>query len=276
MADVEVGAVAPVETPVAAEATPTPAPTAGQEVDIPKGDEPEAKPERTFTQKELNEIVAKEKARESRRAERIASERIRREMVERENAELRAKLEAPKGKPGKPDPADPKFGGNWENYQEAVIEWHAEQKLQKLMQAREQESHAQRDQREQAEQARYVHETIVSKGRDKFEDFDEVTTGDGVAITHPMLAAAAELKAGPDILYYLGQHPEESQRIAQLSGAKQVLEMNKLEAKLTAPPAPTKAPPPIVPNAGKASIERGWEGLSTAEHVDKWLKRKKR
>jgi DNA-directed RNA polymerase subunit omega len=62
MAEVDAGAVAPVvtETPVAApEATPAPETTAVEGEAPPDGEKPEAAPERTFTQKEVNEIAAK-------------------------------------------------------------------------------------------------------------------------------------------------------------------------------------------------------------------------
>src|SRR5690242_3162537 len=72
MSEAQAGASTPVETPVAANtATPAPEPTAGQEA----VQTPEPTQEKMLTQSEVNKLVAAEKAKAARRAERIASER---------------------------------------------------------------------------------------------------------------------------------------------------------------------------------------------------------
>jgi hypothetical protein len=263
MAEVEVGAVAPVipETP-AVESAPTPESTADQVTETVET--PEAPVEKMLPQSEVNKIVAREKARESRRARAEAEA----EFYKRELENLRKPVEAA------PVKGEPKL----EDYQDVnkfvkdLVAWERQQDKA----THEKETTTQREQREMAERAQYVHETVVSKGRAKYDDFDDVTTAEGVVITEPMLAAATKLKAGSDVLYHLGQHPEESARIARLSGIEQAWAMKDLEAKVSAPPKPTQTPAPIVPNAGQARGPKAWGDMSTSEHVDAWLKRKRR
>lgn len=265
MAEGEVGAVAPVVPPVAAEATPEQVSTA-EPVSTPEGEQPE-KPERTFTQKELDEIVSKRLAKESRRAERLAEERVRREHAERELERLRAEQQ-PKAQ-GEPDPKN--YGEDWQRYYRDLARWEAKQLLEEERKGYQEQTAQQRQQQEMAEQAQYVQKTIISKGREKYEDFDEVTTSEGVAITHPMLAAATKLKNGPDVLYYLGQNPAESQRIAGLSGVEQAWELKDLGAKL-ATPATTRTPPPIVPNGSKTTVDKDPSKMTDKEFAE-WRRR---
>ena len=56
--------------------------------------------------------------------------------------------------------------------------------------------------------------------------------------------------AGNDVLYFLGQNHAGAALIANLSTRQQVLAIEKIATQLKAPPKPTTAPAPIVPNSG--------------------------
>jgi hypothetical protein len=261
MADVEV--TTPVETPVAApevvqEATPTPETTAAPEIP----ETPEAKPERTFTQKELDEIVQKRLSKESRRAEKLAEERVRRELAERELERIRTERNPqPQGKPKEEDYA----GRPYSEYVEALAEWKADQKFQ----AKAQESAAQRQQREAGERIGRVLES-VSRGSEDIPDFKEAVFEDETApITEAMVIFAEQAAQKPaKLLHYIATHREEGERIAKLPPAKQMLELHALESKLSAPPKPTDTPPPIKPNTTKASAETGYRpDMTDAEYA---------
>ncbi len=271
MAEVEAGEVTPVVNE-AAEAAPSPDPTAGQEPVAPEGEKPEAPSEKMLTQSEVNKLVAKEKAQAARRAEKLAAERFRAEAAERELERLRAERDPQPKAQGKPDPNDFK---DWESYQDAIVDWKLEQKLQKKREEDERESKTQREQREQIERAKFVRETLFTKGQEKYPDFDEVVLGD-VPFTEPMIAAASRLsvqgKAGADVLYHLGQNPEEALRISRLPDIDQVWEIQNLEAKLTAPPKPTNAPPPIVPSGTKTTVEKDPSKMTDKEFAE-WRRR---
>lgn len=247
MAEVDVGAVAPV-APVVPASTDAPASesTAEPIVESPEGGEPD-KPERTFTQRELDEIVQKRLAKDSKRSERLGEERARREAAERELERMRAERAPQNDRPRDGEPRQENFK-DYEKYVVALAKYELKQE----QTARDNETAAQRQHSEmvgRAEQAR----TALSKAAEKYDDFEEVVTGN-VPFTEPMTAYIAEAaKDGGELAYYLGTHVEEAKRIAALKPALQIVEMHALESKLTAPPKPTNTPAPIVPNKGSSA-----------------------
>ena len=271
MADVDVGAVAPVtNAPVAAEvATPDQVSTA-EPVEKPEGAEPSApEPEKMLTQSEVNKLIQKRERIAESRASKVARAEAERDFY-RQQLEERTRAAAPPerasgGEPQVEDFKDPK------EFVRAFIRWERQQEREK----EEQGSRAKEQESRDRDRARFAQEKIFTPGRAKFADFAEVVSADDVAITDVMMHCAARLKTGVDVLYHLGQHPEESQRIAQLPDIEQAWEIKALESKLSQPPAVTKTPPPIKPLDGNAGAKRDWEDLSTAEHVEKWLKRKR-
>ena len=62
-------------------------------------------------------------------------------------------------------------------------------------------------------------------------------------------------------------HVAEAQRIAKLSPTRQIVELNAIRSKLTAPPTPTKVPAPIVPNSSTASVEKRLEDADYDDFV---------
>ena len=101
---------------------------------------------------------------------------------------------------------------------------------------------------------------LMSAGSEKYEDFEEVVTNDGVKITPVMRDAIFELddqEIQAEVTYYLGKNPKEALRISKLSLMRQIAEVGKLEAKLTSQPTPTKrpsaAPAPIAPVGGSVT-----------------------
>lgn len=248
----EVQPVAAPEATQAPEVTATPEAAEGQ---------PEAQPERTFTQKELDEIVQKRLGKERRTAERIATERVRREAAEREVERLQAERNPPTTSPtGEPKPEQFK---DYESYVRAVTRWEIQQSFKGV----ETQAKTQREEMSRAEQARAVRERFVAPGAEKYDDFEEVALADDLPITGPMLDAMADTAISHDIAYYLGTHRDEAKRIAGLTNAQQVREIDKIAATLTAPKQPTKAPQPIVPNASKGTVKKDISEMSYSEFV---------
>jgi len=68
---------------------------------------------------------------------------------------------------------------------------------------------------EKAERERW--NSQLEDARDKYDDFDEVALSDQVIASPVMVAAVRELEEGCDLAYWLGKHPEESERIAKLT-----------------------------------------------------------
>lgn len=256
MADVpETGS--PVET-VAVPETPAPAETTA--VPEVKPDTVEPKPdEAKFTQKDLDDAISKRLAREQRKYER---------RLEEENERLRAATQPPPPKQDDARPQRDKFA-NDEEFVEALIDWKADQKIQKTITEREQQQRQQRE-AETFESAQKSHEERSSKFREKFADFDDVVSNPDLRISKDMAEVIVRSELGPELAYHLGKNPNEAARIFNLDKTLQAKELGKLEAKLEAKPAPkvTQAPAPGTPIGNGPSAQKRVEDMSMAEYKE--------
>lgn len=95
--------------------------------------------------------------------------------------------------------------------------------------------------------------------REKYEDFEEVTSNPDLPITEAMTEALAESEAAGEIAYYLGQHPQEAARIARLSPMAAAREIGRIEQTLGAVSSRRKTsaprPPASVVAGGNAPVE---------------------
>src|SRR5216684_6561052 len=104
-----------------------------------------------------------------------------------------------------------------------------------------------------ADRARW--EDRRTKAMAKHEDYTTVAESDTVvspAVIHGIFTS----EDGPEIAYYLGHHPEEAARLTAIANPSVVMmELGKLAAKITAPPAPrvTRVPAPIEPLGSNAA-----------------------
>lgn len=261
MSDVLDGVVTPATNEVPPAATPenvAPAPdsTAEQKPDETK---PEAKPERTFTQKELDEIVQRRLAKEAKRAAREAAMEVENRFL-REQAQARQQPQPQgDGRPRKEDFQD------YESYTEAIADWKAEQKATEKFEAFQRQLAEQSERQRMQAQAAEV-QTRLMKGAEKYPDFHERVFDDSVPIDKPTAAAIAESEHSADISYHLATHREEAERIARLSPVKQVQEIAALEAKFRTPaPKTTNAPAPIAPVGPGASYKKSLETMTQQE-----------
>lgn len=181
---------------------------------------PEEAEPKTFTQEELDRIIAAEKAKVERK--------LRRELAQQTEQPQRTTVsETPKRDAFKSD----------EEYLEALVDFRADQKL---------------ADREQQKRQRTIDSTFEEREetiREKYSDYDRlVRLNDDLKITPLMGEAIKESEIGPEIAYHLGKNPKEAERIASLSPLAQAREIGKIEAKLVEnPPVKkvTSAPDPI-------------------------------
>lgn len=271
MAELDAGVATPVvpATP-AVESAPAPDTTADQVTETSEAQP--SKPARTYTEEEHQKALQKRLGIESRRLERIARAEARAEHAERQLRESQQTRTQPQSS-GEPNPKDFK---DWDSYNAAVIDYKVDQKLKSQSEKSQRETAEQRDRREFAQRAEQTR-SAMSKAAEKYDDFEEVITGN-VPFTEPMAAYIAEAaKDGGELAYYLGTHVNEALRISQLAPAKQITELHALETKMTAPPKPTGAPAPIVPNgSASAGNKKDWKEMSTEEHVKAYRAQKKR
>ena len=85
----------------------------------------------------------------------------------------------------------------------------------------------------------------VEAMRDEMPDFDQVFN-DSVLISEVAVDFLADSEAGPRIAHHLGKNPSIAYRIANLNPVQQAVELTRLEAKFSSPPAKrtTQAPAP--------------------------------
>ena len=201
---------------VAIEAEVAPAP----ELEATAAPEPVDTPEvaKTFSQEELDAAIQKRLAREQRKWER-----------ERQTPPPVA-VDVP--------PVD----------QFDSVDAYAEAKAIKLIEQREQH-------RQQTEILEAYHER-EEEARSKYDDFEQVAYNPTLKITTVMAQAIQASDAGPDVAYYLGSNPKETDRISRLSPILQAKEIGRIEAKI-ANDVPVKrttsAPAPISPVNARTS-----------------------
>jgi len=246
--------VAPVEVQ---NATPPTEETVPSEVE---NTEPEVKPERTFTQKELDDILQRRLAKKSREIERYSR-------AEAELQLLKSQMQ-PKAEPVNRGEPKPDQFQDYESYIEAVTDWKVEQKFKGIQAQNEQE---------RQRQAQTQHEqrlaSNIAKTASKYEDFEEVVSNEDLPITFAMRDAIGESDIGGDIAYHLGTNIHEAGRIARPSPIAQVRAILGLESKLKAPKkATTDAPEPITPSGSRATVSKSPDQMTDKEFAD-WRKK---
>ena len=212
---------------------------------------PEEQEPKTFTQEELDRIIAAEKAKVERKVKR----------------ELAQQAQEAQQRPATPEAPRPDQFRTTEEYIEAVAEYKAEQKF------------AEREARQQRTQVDSTYAEREEAVRDKYNDFEDVAYNPDLTISTIMAEAIKESDIGPEIAYHLGKNPKEAKRIFALSPLAQAREIGKIEASLTsAPPAVKKtssAPEPIKPVGSRSTTPkydttdpRSTGAMSTSE----WIK----
>lgn len=218
------------------------------------GEQDVQKQARTFTQDELDSIVQREKAKAEAKAERKAA-RAYRDGLERQ-------------------PQQP-------------VQHHASDGMPKRDQfvtdeawldARDGYRDAQREAKQAQERQHHEHVMLTDKTEkmykeaEKLQGFDREAFDD-LQLTPHIARALIESDMAPQLMHHLTTNPDEVERIAAFSPARQGVELGKLEAKLSAAPVKTsKAPPPISPIGG-AKANTG--DLSKASMDDYIAMRKK-
>jgi len=158
----------------------------------------------------------------------------------------------------------------YEEYVKAVGRYEARQEYRQLAAQQEEQRQKQEAERQKAEQ-RSTFQAKAEEFAMTTPDFDEVAFNPSLPVTDVMADALNLSDKGPEILYYLGKHPDEAARISRLSPVQSALEIGRLEAKLSLPQprTVTKAPPPINPlSGGQGSLSVDPDKMTS----DEWRK----
>jgi hypothetical protein len=219
---------------------------AGQQPEA--ADETADKAAKTFTQDEVDALIAKRLSREQRKQAQL--QRVAPPAVDAPAYAGTLKLE--------------QFDSP-EAYAEALADQKATERLQ------------QRDAQRQQQEVHSAHLDREEAAREKYDDYEQVAYIPRLPITETMAETIRLSDIGPDLAYHLGQNPKEADRIAKLSPLSQAKELGKLEAKLAdAPPVKrtTTAPAPISPVTPRSSSPaidttdpRSIKQMSTSEWI---------
>lgn len=189
------------------------------------------KPVKTFSQDELNEVVKREKAKAEAKAERRAM-RAYQQTLEK----IALTQQAPQAQAkddGAPRASD---FANVDDYVRAAVDFGVQQA--KREQAQQQ---AELSQRQMVERT----ESLYSEAsREEGFDRDEF---DALPLTPSIAQALVEADAPAKVMAWMTQNPDEVERIAKLSPARQAIEIGKVEARIASAPKPSNAPPPVKP-----------------------------
>lgn len=239
-----------VEQPQPAPAAEEPIAEVSQEAstDAPAAEAVEETPEQT---------EAKKQSKFQRRLERQKTARIAAETEARLLRERISALEAAQAPKQQADakPRREDFNGDDEAYIEALTEFKAREVVQTQTKA-EREAQQQNDRQSKARQSDEAIAESWTKREAEFKavtkDYEEVATTFAEEDLQHFADGAKRLivesDVGPQVLYHLATHPEEAERIADLSPLRQVAELGKLEDRMTRPARRTSnAPPPVDP-----------------------------
>lgn len=214
--------------------------------------EGEEKPEKTFTQKEVNKFLADNKRN-----------------LRAENEDLRGRVEQFEGKDKEtplsetPEPKEGDFESNAE-FVKAVTSWQfSKDKADGDAKARATKS----DQDKQNMVNTYKDRVDSSNIREKHPDFDEVTGSRGhygPAVKELVLTS----EIGPELAYHLAQN-EDTINLAGMSPLEAAKEVAKIEMKLTQKPnkiTVTNATTPITPVSGNDVVKKSPDDMSQSEY----------
>lgn len=227
-----------------------------------EGAESQSGSQRTFTQKELDEIVSKRVAKAEAKAERRVIRTLERLMPQQQQHAQPAPRQEAQSEDGKPARRQ---GEPDDDYLERLTDWKLEQ--------RELRAAAQKQQ-ERAQTLAKKTDGYYADAEKLGDDFDRDAFDEH--LTKPIAESLVESDNAPRLMHYLGANVEEMQRISQLSDTRQKTELGKLEARLEAeakaaaekkPLERSKAPQALEPVKGG-----GAKGAPDPSDVGAWIK----
>jgi hypothetical protein len=184
---------------------------AREEEEEKKEREAEAARPRKLTRREKAVEHATKKLQDDLRA---ANERL--AALEGKKPAAAPELKAPKREDFKTD----------EEFEEAKFDYRYKQRR-----AKEEHENAQKTQQQRLQETLTSYQTSVADFKEDHDDWDEVVN-QKIAIHESVYLAIMELKNGPQVTYYLGKHPAEATRLAEMSPLSAAMEVGRLADKL--------------------------------------------
>lgn len=171
-------------------------------------------------------------------------------------------------------------GNDPETYLEALAEWKADQRWKE----RERQVAEQAKQQEAAK-VRSSHLDREKAFAEAHPDYYDTAYTAPINYSPSMLEFITGSERGPEVAYYLAQHLDEAKTIESLPPLRQGIALDRIEQKVAATPAVsteaparqvTQAPQPPATVAPSGTARRNIydDGLSTAERIAMWRRKK--
>lgn len=213
----------------------------------------------------------RQERREAEERERTANERLDKALQALERFNKPPEKEAEPVKPTRTEfPDQEAYDAALDAYVEEKAAWVARKEVTaQTEKARKEEQ--ERLIEEQQSAARDAYQARTQKVRERYSDFEEVANTPDVQVSIQMAHAIIHSENGPELQYYLGKNPAEAKRIMALPEALQLMEMGKLEVKLSqleSKPKISTTPKPIKPlNGGSEPAAKTPEEESMEEYA---------
>lgn len=252
-------------------------PEARAEREPQSGEDSAATPE--SAEKTEAEKSEKEKKRNSVQ-ERISEITRQRREAEAKAAELEARLKqyesANPQTEDEPTLAD--FDYNEAEYVKALRAYNQKQSTLAARQARAEEFKEEVERLKQQTQKATV-ETFQARSQDfatDHPDYFDTIKSPGFQQGPAIIQAVLTSDSGPALAYHLAKNPDLTHSLNQMNPVQAMMEMGRIEARLTQPVAPktTNSPPPVKPVGKSATVEKDPDKMSAEEYRRHRLKQK--
>ncbi len=159
-----------------------------------------------------------------------------------------------------PEPTEEQFA-DYRQFVKAQARWEARQEFRDQLtkiEAKEAEKVALEQQQAEVKEFK----GRLEEARERYDDFDEVIGRRNIQVPQVVVDTIPGLENGPDVMYYLAQHPDVCEKLMEMKPHRAVAEIGKiaaaLEPKEDDEPSSTargvsKAPAPIRPIGGSAT-----------------------
>lgn len=212
-------------------------------------------PAKTFTQAEVEALIAKRLAREARKSEREMAQRL---------AEIQQQQSTPE--PKREDYA------NDEAHQRAQLE----HEIQRRAQEQAERIAAQREEQRSRQSATAAFWARADEVAERFPDLEQVVSDPSLPMSQPMAEFVISSEIGPELAYHLGKNRGKAGAIAAMGPIQAARELMKLESELSSKPKarPSAAPEPINPvgNRGRATTSAS---PSDEDDIDTWMRKER-
>lgn len=156
-------------------------------------------------------------------------------------------------------------------YQSKVAEWYQRQNARSAQQAfMEQQRTASELERQQAQKAaRDVFKARADAFAAQYPDFYQTISNPSLQVNQTVARAALVSEHGPALAYHIAKNPDVAARLSSMSPELALMEIGRIEQKLTSPVAqkPSNAPPPAKPVGSRAAVQKDPDKMTPEEYV---------